>query len=258
MELKNKRILILLMILVGVVLLATTFRVSATPRLDQVYLFTPTALADGRIMYVVKSGDNCTSIALLMGISEQQLRLNNNLTDPNCVLQVGQQLLITTVTPAPVATNTATPSGPTSTPFFGLGKICILLFLDVNGNGLADATEGSIAAGAISITDRTGQTSLTGTTDATGSPVCFDQLPEGDYNITVAIPEGYNATTNLNYATAIKAGDSVYLDFGAQPGSGASSPFVIGDTRSPILGILGGLLILVGAGLAFYFFRARK
>ena len=130
--------------------------------------------------------------------------------------------------------------------------------MDLNGNGQADATETSIAGGAISITARSGQTSLTGKTDTTGSPVCFDKLPEGDYNVTVAIPEGYNPTTNLNNAVTVKAGDSIYLDFGAQPGSGASPAFTIGDSRSPLLGILGGILILVGVGLGFYFIRSRK
>jgi len=258
MNSKTKQILVTLLILLGLIFFGTAFRGNSTPRQEQVYLYTPTALTDGRILYIVQMNDNCTTIALKMGITVDQLRLNNNLTDPNCVLQLGQQLLIATVTPAPAATNTPTPTGPTPTPFFGLGQICVLLFNDLNGNGLAESTETSIADGAISITDRSGQTSVTGKTDATGSPVCFDKLPEGDYNVSVAIPEGYNPTTNLNYAIPVKAGDSIYLDFGAQPGSGASSPFVIGGTRSPLLGIFGGILILAGVGLGFYFLRSRK
>jgi LysM repeat protein len=223
-----------------------------------VYLLTPTPLADGRILYVVKSGESCSQIALLMGISVDQLRLNNNLTDANCVLQPGQKLLIATVTAIPEPTNTPTPSGPTPTPFFGLGQICVLLFNDINGNAMVDATETSIADGQISITDRSGQTSVTGKTDASGSPICFQELPEGDYNVSVAIPEGYNPTMNLNSPITVKAGNSIYLDFGAQPGSGMSSPFVIGGTRSPFLGIFGGILILAGIGLGFYFIRTRK
>ena len=258
MNRKTKQILITFLILSGLILFGTAFRGNNTPRQDQVYLYTPTALADGRILYTVQTNDNCTSIALKMLISVEQLRLNNNITDANCILQVGQQLLIATVTPAPAATDTPTPTGPTPTPFFGLGQICVLLFNDLNGNGLVESTETSIANGAISITNRSGQTSVTGTTDATGSPVCFDKLPEGDYNVSVAIPEGYNPTTNLNYAITVKAGDSIYLDFGAQPGSGASSPFVIGGTRSPLLGIFGGILILAGIGLGFYFLRSRR
>jgi LysM repeat protein len=258
MNSKSKQILITILILSGLVFFGTAFRGNDTPRQEQIPLYTPTALADGRIMYIVQSGQSCRQIALLMDISLDQLRLNNNLTDPDCVIQPGQQLLIATVTPAPAPTNTPTPTGPTPTPFYGLGQICVLLFNDLNGNGLAETNETSIANGAISITERSGQTSLTGTTDASGSPICFDNLPEGDYNVSVAIPEGYNPTTNLNYAITVKAGDSIYLDFGAQPGSGASSPLVIGGTRSPLLGIFGGILILAGVGLGFYFLRSRK
>jgi len=258
MNSKCKQILITILILSGLVFFGTAFRGNNTPRQDQIYLYTPTALADGRILYVVQADDTCTSITLKMGITEDQLRLNNNITDLDCLLQIGRQLLITTVTPAPAATNTPTPTGPTPTPFYGLGQICVLLFNDLNGNGQAETTETSIAGGAISITDRSGQTSVTGTTDASGSAVCFDKLPEGNYNVSVAIPEGYNPTTNLNYPITVKAGDSIYLDFGAQPGSGAASPLVIGGTRSPLLGIFGGILILAGVGLGFYFLRSRK
>ena len=42
---------------------------------------------------------------------------------------------------------------------------------------------------------------------------------EGDYNVSVAIPEGYNPTTSLNAPITLVAGDITYLNFGAQAGS---------------------------------------
>jgi hypothetical protein len=258
MNQKTKQILVTFLILLGSIVFGSAFRDLDSPQQGQVYLYTPTAQTDGRIIYVVKSGDSCNQIALLMGISLDQLRLNNNLTDPECVLQPGEQLLIATVTHVLEPTLTTTPSGPTPTPFFGMGQICVLLFNDVNGNGMREMTETSIADGAISITDRSGQTSVTGSTDDSGSAKCFENLPEGDYNVSVAIPEGYNPTMNLNSATKIEAGDSSYLDFGAQPASWLRPSGGLDNPRSPLIGILGGVMILVGVGLGFYFLKSRK
>jgi hypothetical protein len=256
----KKRILISV---IGLVMMAAlllgALPVSAQPRVGQIQYQTPTPGTDGRIIYTVKAGDNCTGIAVLNGITTDELIAKNNLAGDGCqFLQEGQKLLITVVTIEPTATITPTPSGPTPTPFFGFGEICVLLFLDVNGNGMAETAEISIADGKLSISDTTGQTSKTGTTDATGSPICFTDLPEGNYNVSVAIPDGYNPTTDLNYALTLKAGAISYLDFGAQPSSSIKPGIGSGSNRSPLLALFGGLLVLAGAGMGFYYFRLRK
>ncbi len=233
--------------------------VSAQPRSGQIQYQTPTPGTDGRIIYTVKAGDNCTGIAVLNGITLDTLIANNDLAGDGCqFLQEGQKLLIAVVTVEPTATITPTPSGPTPTPFYGYGEICVLLFLDINGNGMAETAEGSIADGKLSISDTTGQVSKTGTTDVTGSPICFSDLPEGNYNVSVAIPDGYNPTTDLNYSLTLTAGAISYLDFGAQPSSSIKPSFGEGLTRSPLLALFGVLLILAGAGMGFYYFRMRK
>jgi SdrD B-like domain/LysM domain len=242
-----------------IVLLLSVLPVSANSQLGQIQYQTPTPGTDGRIIYTVKAGDNCTGIAVLNGITTDQLIANNNLGGDGCqFLQEGQKLLIATVTVEPTSTTIPTPSGPTPTPFFGYGEICVLLFLDINGNGMAESTENSFAGGQLSVSDTTGQVSRTGTTDATGSPICFADLPEGDYNVSVAIPDGYNPTTDLNYTLKLKAGATSVLDFGAQPSSSIKPNIGGGLNRSPILAIFGGLLILTGIGLGFYYFRLRK
>jgi len=127
------------------------------PVYSQAYYYTPTARPDGRIIYIVKSDDNCMRIALLNGISEQQLRQLNNLTDLNCVIQPSQELLIGIVTPEAQTTPTPTVSGPTPTlPAGGYGEVCVLLFSDINGNGVRDDTESALAGGQASVADRVG------------------------------------------------------------------------------------------------------
>ncbi len=260
----NKKIAVITLLLTaGVIFLFAALPVSASPQERQAYYYTPTPREDGRIIYVVKENDTCQSIALLNNITLEQLRQNNNLTGTDCLIIPGDELLIAAVTQVPTPTITSTPEGPTPTPFFGYGTICVKLFNDVNGNGVVDGTEEPIAGGQISVADITGAVSQTGTTEATLDvnsewvPTCFENIPEGQYNISVAIPEGYNATTSLNYPLTLAAGNTDYLNFGAQPGT-RLQPSAAGESRSLWLGLFGGLLIVAGIGMGFYFLRIKK
>ena len=77
---------------------------------------------------------------------------------------------------------------------------------------------------------------------------------QGEYTISVAVPEGYNPTTVLNYTLDLEPGTETYLDFGAQVSSAveAEETAAGGSNRSLLLGIAGGLLLLGGIGLAVY------
>jgi len=221
--------------------------------LPQAYYYTPTPQADGRILYTVKANDTCISIALLNGITEDDLRALNNLQGDDCLyLQEGQQLLLG-VLEEPTATAEAvqTTLEPTATPFKGNGTICIYLFNDENGNAMAEEVELPLAGGEVSVRDRLSIVNLTGTTDDSGDPICFEDIPEGDYDLSVAIPEGYNPTTVLNYTLNLLPGDVSIVDFGAQPSSRAL-PIFGEDNSSPFLGILGIVFIAAGVGLWFY------
>ncbi len=226
----------------------------------QIYYNTPTPDADGRIVYVVKSGETCLSISLLTGVSLDQIRSLNSL-DEACVLSIGQELLlaqVTAVAPTAGPTPTSTAILPSPTPFNGTGEVCVYLFDDVNGNGIPDETETGIVGGAISLTDRVGKVSLTGTTLGTSDPVCFSDLDEGEYNVSVGVPEGYNATTQLNYTLTVRAGETSNVDFGAQVSGAARVLSPAEGGTSPLLGILGILVLLGGGALGFFALRSRR
>ena len=248
-------------LLLGLLTLAALLTVFSVPAAAQIYYQTPTPGADGRIVYKVQQNDTCTSIALKNNITMDQLTKLNDLKG-DCTLQVGQELLIAlveVVTPTIGPTVTPTRSGPTPTPFNGNGQICVLLYTDLNGNAMAETGETTIAGGAISITDRQGKVSLTGTSTGSNKPVCFENVPEGEYNVSVAVPEGFNPTTTLNYALTLKAGDQTTLDFGAQLSSNAQpAPTASESNNSPLLAILGGVLLVGGVALAIYFRSLRR
>jgi len=138
-----------------------------------------------------------------------------------------------------------------------------VLFEDLDGNQKRSDSEFYLSGGVASLNNRLGTFSETmntvGGDPSVVSVPCFEDVPEGEYNLTMGIPDGYNATTNLNIAISISAGDSVYVDFGAQPGSSLIAPEVVepGGGRSPLLLIVGLFFIIGGAGLAFFFIRSR-
>jgi LysM repeat protein len=231
---------------------------------------TSTPGPDGRIIYIVVAGDSCSSIALLHGISVEQLRQLNSRLDENCTVTVGQQMVVglapanaPTAGPAP----TLPPVTPSATPVSGTTEVCVLLFDDVNGDALRQETEFGIDGGAVSLTNLNGSYSETQNTTSAIDPdlvapirSCFIDVPQGEYNVSIAVPDTYNPTMLLSYTLTVKAGDRASIDFGAQ-----SKTVSAGETadpqqggRSSMLGIFGLLLLLGGAGLGYYAYRSGQ
>ena len=256
---------VLVLFLVGAALPAGA--ASAAPHPQGFVTATPGA--DGRIIYIVQEGDNCSQVALLHGITVTQLRQFNTRLDENCTLAVNQPLVVgLSISNIPTAGPVATlPSPtPTLTPVSGTTEVCVLLFDDANGDALRQETEFGIDGGAVSLTNVNGSYSRTeNTTSAidpdTEEPVraCFLDVPQGDYNISMAVPDHYNPTMLVSYKLTVKAGDRASIDFGAQSKSvTVNEPAETGGGRSPFLGIFGALLLLAGAGLGYYAYRSSQ
>mgnify|MGYP000754843048 CR=1 FL=1 len=257
----KKSILILTLVFLLMMLLLATLPVTAEPQVSQLYYYTPTADQDGRIVYIVKGGESCLSISLLTGVSLDELRRLNNLND-ECTVYEGQELLLGIVeeaTETPGPTPTATSILPTPTPFKGYAQVCVALYEDANGNAVREESEAYLDGGAVSISDALGKFSQTKNIAGEDNPACVVDVPEGKYTISVAIPEGYNPTTEMTYTLEVRAGDDTLVNFGAQPNAilpteTAANP----RSRNPLLAIAGGLMLLGGAGLGLYFWLARR
>jgi hypothetical protein len=257
-------LLMIVLLALGAVLLPAQAGVQARP-LQQGAFQTPTPNQDGQIIYIVQEGDTCTRIFLLTGVTIDQIIALNDL-GPDCEVFPTQQLLLAQVDPitatpeGPVATET--PGPPTPTPFEGAAQICVALFEDLDGNQRRSPNELYLGGGVISINNRNGTYSATketvGGDPAVVGPVCFEDVPEGEYNLSMGIPDGYNPTTSMNYTLSVSAGDTVVVDFGAQPSTQMiDEEVVVGGGRSPLLLAIGLFLLAGGAGLAFFFIRSQ-
>ncbi len=268
----NRRfaILTLGLLALSILFLGPGLSADASPSGQVVQYATPTPQPDGRIIYLVRPGDTCIGIALLHGISLQQLYAQNPQLNNDCSnLIEGMQVLIgiggpPSYTPTPGPSPTPTLPPPTPTPFSGKTEVCVLLYDDQNGNALHEENEPGIVGGQVSVIDVNGTYSRAlGTVNAQDPAsgewirACFDDLKGGTYNISVAIPEGYNPTTQMTYRLEVQDGDRAFVDFGAQSKqeqiTAPQSPEE--SQRIPWLGALGGALLLLGIGAGWLALR---
>jgi hypothetical protein len=250
--------------LAGLLLLAASLNhpAQAAPAAQLTPYATPTADQEGKIYYFVKKDDTLWYISAVTGVSVDQLRALNKLglNDP---ITEGMKLLVGVAVPIDATPTygpmpTSTPSTPTATPPPGWGVLCAMLYDDQNGDAIRQETEPSIPGGVFSVSNLDGSVSRTGETTTSSDPLCFEQLSEEEYTISVAIPDGYNPTTVTSRQVALKAGDQTEMRFGAQPKveTKVETQIIpeppVSKKKSPLLGILGGGILLLGLGLGLY------
>lgn len=240
----------------------------ASPHFQATPFPTSTPLQDGRILYVVQIGDSQWLIAAKFALDIDQLRLLNNWSADEPLIE-GQVILLglaerETATPSPEPGADVTPVGTPEDE--GTATICVLLYDDVNGDALRQETEFGIAGGAVSISERSGLASSSAATsdqvDADDDPIlsCFEELPPGEYTVSVAAPEGLNPTTEQSVTLNVNAGDIATLNFGSQLSSAAQNAELSPEEggRSPLMGLLGLVLLLSGAGLGLYTWQVAR
>ncbi|MFN2146336.1 MAG: LysM peptidoglycan-binding domain-containing protein [Anaerolineales bacterium] len=250
------------MTLAGMFLVGILAPAQAAPALQLTEFPTPTPGPDGRIVYTAQDGDSQWRIAAVAGISLDEFRRLNNL-DADSIIRPGQVLLLGVLeavqptlapgeTPEPGTFPTPTPTG-----IADAGSICALLYLDVNGNSIREDGEIALADGEVSVTERLGRYSDKRTTTFQDEPVCFENIPPGEYLITMALPGGMNRTTELSASVNLAAGDTSYLNFGAQPAGvyptiGAGVDDGGGSSSGSLVMILGVTLLLAGVGVGVW------
>lgn len=214
---------------------------------------TPTPNAQGDIIYIVQDGDSVWRIAAIAGITVEQLQAQNGLQAGDFI-SVGMELLLGSIPPTAAPQATSTPQIEPS-PEVGTGEICVLLFLDANGNARLDEGELPLADGQVSVADRSGQVAGDHATDDNPDGYCFTDLQDGDYNVSAAVPPEHNPTTSMNVPIQLNPGDIKYVQFGGQP-SGAIVPAGGNDGGgSSLLGAVG--VVLLGASGVLGYFALR-
>ena len=227
---------------------------------------TPTPNAEGYIIYKVQEGDTLWGLATLTGLSIDEIRQLNGLAEDE-VIQPGYDLILGYIAPEVPATPEPTQPEVLPTPTQGesTAEICVLLYNDMNGDRLRQEEEPSVAGGVLSViksAETAGDYSENYTTEAGFEHHCFEDVPIGTYNLTVAFPDGYNPITVMTKEIELGPGDVHYVNFGVQEskdnpveGEGVIDEIIDdpADSKSPLMGIIGGVLVLGGIGLGVTF-----
>lgn len=108
--------------------------------------------------------------------------------------------------PPPTETPVPTPSG---------GTICVNTFADENANGLRDPLEGYMASVPLRI-GKDGVLVNQGTSNGTETPLCFDGLEPGEYEIAQQLPGTLEMTTAGNLSIDVAQGQVIGLEFGSR------------------------------------------
>ncbi len=97
------------------------------------------------------------------------------------------------------------------------GMVCAIMFEDANMNRLQDADEVALAGGTITLIaggDEVGSV----LSDATGDPLCFDDLAAGEYTVSALPPANYGLTTPTQLRLRVQVGSDLTVQFGAATG----------------------------------------
>ncbi len=253
-------------ILLAFILVTFFWHVQAVPA--QQYA-TNTPLADGSIVYVVEAGDTCTRMQLLYGISLEQLRALNPDVNTACTnLRPGQNLLIAGAAASPTETTRPAVDVVIATPLAGTADVCVDVYDDLNGNARRDVSEPYVPGLAIHVTQTDGHFSNAMLTPDTKDAVvlkevCFTDVPEGHYSVSAGIPIGYSPKTATTLSLNVSAGNRYVIPFAVRSAESSGSTAKAASSSSaggtsPIVALLGGVLVIGGLGLGWYALRIRK
>jgi hypothetical protein len=187
----------------------------------------------------------------------EELRQLNNMGEEDALI-AGATIVIGIDTGVLATSQASHPAQPTPTAIIDSAAVCVLLYLDVNGDSVRQNDEIAMADGQVSVTEQNGlynqQTATTYSLDG----LCFSDLPPGSYAVSMTLPPGYYRTTELEATLELSAGDKAFLNFGMSPNpeDEAHNPPPQSGI-DPIL-LVGGVLLLIGAGVGAYAALANR
>ena len=144
------------------------------------------------------------------------------------------------------------------------GAICVILYDDLNGNGVLDPGESHVLGGEFALADMSTGEVLDGhtSTESESEAFCFSGLASGNYRITAGSPEGYTPTTRTDWDLTLAAGSTANLEFGSQLTGKSDQIDEVSNTasalRPAILGTVGVVLLLAAVGVAGYLVLIKR
>jgi LysM repeat protein len=252
--------------------------------------YNPETQADGSIVHVVQPGDTLMCIGWVYDTDAQTLRDLNNIS--GSLIYIGQRLIVSPAagggaaapesTPEPeapasgsgeetagAATEETTPASeevaeqPEAPPQTGTGgRICARIFEDTDQDFLFSESEQPLSGGTIILS---GTVSNSTTTTGGREHFCFEDLPPGDYVLSIEPPPGYQAGSLSQIPVTLTGASDVRLDFPvtgavAQPEDSGENQegAATSSNRGVVIAIVAGVVLVGGGMVAAYFLLVRR
>jgi len=160
---------------------------------------------------------------ILMGLEGQHARFafqSSEMNDPTMRPKLQITYLVEPPTPSPSATPTAS-----ATEALPPGTIRVLVFQDLNRNGVQDAAEKGLAGARIELWSSSGQLLRHEMTGTTGQCI-FSGVAPAVYQVVERNPWGYFSTTEDRRMVQVGEGQ-LLVAFGDYPGSAVALPMIL-------------------------------
>jgi LysM repeat protein len=224
----------------------------------------PTALPrpNGAVVHTVKAGDTIFGLALQYGVQMDQILQLNGLTKDSYI-HIGQELVISapssTSTPAPADTAVA----PTATSLpattvamvepSGRTELCVRAFDDQNADGVMSRSEELLKDTLFQVSDRSGKTIVSYTSDGMSEPHCFTRLTPGEYLVSVKPATGAQPTSDQRWSVMLNKGTTATVNFGSRF---VENKATASTESGGAIGLVLAAVVLGGIGVMIY--RQRK
>lgn len=206
-------------------------QVQAQPEYQPVQpLARPSVRSDGTKVHTIVAGDTLLGIALMYGVTVDEIVAWNNLS-PGDYLQIDQELVVNAppgwtpvqapANPAPaLAAQPAAGQPPAAQPTAvaslagSPAGLCVTAFDDQNANKLYEDNEDLVAATRFDVMEGSAVVKSY-TTDGSSEPYCFFDLKPGTYVVAAHVADGYKATSADKVGVSVAAGQTVNVAFGS-------------------------------------------
>jgi hypothetical protein len=148
-----------------------------------------------------------------------------------------------------------------------MGTLCLLAYNDANADGLRDPDEEGVAGATFTVVDGQGAAVAEYVSTDDTTPHCIPDLTPGSYSVSVQPAPNTTATSDERWGVPLTSGSKVNVDFGSRTGEGSTTSTSGSSTASSssggsslggIVAGIGGLVLLLAAGVIGAFVIARR
>jgi hypothetical protein len=135
----------------------------------------------------------------------------------------------------------------------GRTELCVRAFDDQNADGVMSRSEELLKDTLFQVSDRSGKTIVSYTSDGMSEPHCFTRLTPGEYLVSVKPATGAQPTSDQRWSVMLNKGTTATVNFGSRF---IENKATASTESGGAIGLVLAAVVLGGIGVMIY--RQRK